>query len=66
MPVILPEEHHARWLGEVENGDPKELLQAVSNRPVSRWSNRRIIAVDGQHQTVTFTYRDYRHGSQRK
>ena len=29
-------------------------------------SNRRIVAVDTQHQTVTFTYRDYRHGSQRK
>jgi Putative transposase len=29
-------------------------------------SNRRIVAVDAQHQTVTFTYRDYRHGSQRK
>jgi putative SOS response-associated peptidase YedK len=27
MPVILPEEHHARWLGEVENGDPKELFK---------------------------------------
>jgi predicted RNA-binding Zn-ribbon protein involved in translation (DUF1610 family) len=29
-------------------------------------SNRRIVAVDAQHQTATFTYRDYRHGSQRK
>ena len=29
-------------------------------------SNRRILAVDAQHQSVTFTYRDYRHGSQRK
>ena len=29
-------------------------------------SNRRIVAVDAQHQTVTFTYRDYRHGSQLK
>src|ERR1700724_4075111 len=28
--------------------------------------NRRIAAVDAQHQTVTFTYRDYRHGSLRK
>ena len=28
-------------------------------------SNRRIVAVDAQHQSVTFTYRDYRHGSQR-
>src|ERR1700752_2595491 len=29
-------------------------------------SNRRILAVDAQHQSVTFTYRDYRHGSQLK
>jgi hypothetical protein len=29
-------------------------------------SNRRIIAFDAQHQSVTFTYRDYRHGSQLK
>ena len=29
-------------------------------------SNRRIVAVDARQQTVTFTYRDYRHGSQRK
>src|SRR5262249_39159496 len=29
-------------------------------------SNRRIVAVDAQHQSVTFTYRDYRHGSLRK
>ena len=29
-------------------------------------SNRRIIAFDVQHQSVTFTYRDYRHGSQLK
>src|ERR1700741_1049179 len=29
-------------------------------------SNRRIVAVDPQQQTVTFTYRDYRHGSKLK
>ena len=29
-------------------------------------SNRRILAVDASQQTVTFSYRDYRHGSQRK
>ena len=28
-------------------------------------SNHRILAVDAQHQSVTFTYRDW-HGSQRK
>jgi putative SOS response-associated peptidase YedK len=26
MPVILPEQHHAAWLGEIENGNLKELL----------------------------------------
>jgi len=29
-------------------------------------SNRRIVAVDEQVQTVTFTWRDYRHGAQVK
>ena len=29
-------------------------------------SNRRIVAIDVQQQTVTFTYRDYRHGSKLK
>ncbi|MGA8658956.1 MAG: SOS response-associated peptidase family protein [Chthoniobacterales bacterium] len=29
MPVILPEEHHAKWLGEAENGDLR-LLAAES------------------------------------
>jgi putative SOS response-associated peptidase YedK len=27
MPVILPEEHHAKWLGESEDGNLKELLK---------------------------------------
>jgi putative SOS response-associated peptidase YedK len=27
MPVILPEEDHAKWLGETEDGDLKALLR---------------------------------------
>ena len=27
MPVILPEERDGKWLGEIENGDLKELLK---------------------------------------
>ena len=27
MPVILSEEHHEKWLGDVEDGDQKELLK---------------------------------------
>jgi putative SOS response-associated peptidase YedK len=26
MPVIIPEQHHAAWLGEIEDGNLKELL----------------------------------------
>jgi hypothetical protein len=26
MPVFLPEQHHAVWLGETDNGNLKELL----------------------------------------
>jgi putative SOS response-associated peptidase YedK len=30
MPVILALEHHAKWLGEIEDGDLKELLETIS------------------------------------
>jgi putative SOS response-associated peptidase YedK len=37
MPVILPEEHHAKWLGEVENGDLKELLTPFPAEGMKMW-----------------------------
>ena len=37
MPVILPEEYHARWLGEVENGDLKELLKPFPAEDMKVW-----------------------------
>jgi putative SOS response-associated peptidase YedK len=37
MPVILPEEHHARWLGEVEDGDLKELLKPFPADQMKMW-----------------------------
>jgi putative SOS response-associated peptidase YedK len=37
MPVILPEEHHARWLGEVEDGGLKELLKAFPAEQMRMW-----------------------------
>src|ERR1700737_3252111 len=48
-------------------GGPHQVLSYLANYPHRvALSNRRIVAVDARHQTVTFTYRDYRHGSQRK
>jgi Putative transposase len=48
-------------------GGPQQVLSYLANYTHRvALSNRRIVAVDTQHQTVTFTYRDYRHGSQRK
>ena len=48
-------------------GEPKQVLSYLANYTHRvALSNRRILAVDAQHQSVTFTYRDYRHGSQRK
>jgi putative SOS response-associated peptidase YedK len=32
MPVILPEEDHAKWLGETEDGDLKGTTEAISGR----------------------------------
>src|SRR5258708_31461599 len=48
-------------------GGPQQVLSYLANYTHRvALSNRRIVAVDVQHQSVTFTYRDYRHGSQRK
>jgi len=46
---------------------PQQVLRYLANYTHRvALSNRRMVAIDAQHQTVTFTYRDYRHGSQRK
>ena len=48
-------------------GGPQQVLSYLANYTHRvALSNRRIVAVDAQHQLVTFTYRDYRHGSQLK
>src|SRR6266436_1105774 len=48
-------------------GGPQQVLSYLANYTHRvALSNRRIVAVDPRQQTVTFTYRDYRHGSQRK
>src|ERR1700694_1648019 len=48
-------------------GGPQQVLSYLANYTHRvALSNRRIVAVDAQHQTVTFTYRDYRHGSLRE
>ena len=48
-------------------GGPQQVLRYLANYTHRvALSNRRIIALDEQHQSVTFTYRDYRHGSQLK
>jgi Putative transposase len=48
-------------------GGPQQVLSYLANYTHRvALSNRRIIALDEQHQSVTFTYRDYRHGSQLK
>jgi hypothetical protein len=48
-------------------GGPQQVLSYLANYTHRvALSNRRIVAVDPQHETVSFTYRDYRHGSQLK
>ena len=37
MPVILAEEHHAKWLGEIEGGDLKELLMPYPADEMKMW-----------------------------
>ena len=58
-----------RWVlyAKCPFGGPQQVLRYLANYTHRvALSNRRIVAVDAQHQTVTFTYRDYRHGSQLK
>jgi hypothetical protein len=48
-------------------GGPQQVLSYLANYTHRvALSNRPIVAVDARHQTVTFTYRDYQHGSLRK
>jgi SOS response associated peptidase (SRAP) len=37
MPVILPEKHHAAWLGETEDGNLKELLVPYPADQMRMW-----------------------------
>jgi putative SOS response-associated peptidase YedK len=37
MPVILAEEHHAKWLGEIEDGDLKQLLKPYPAEEMKMW-----------------------------
>src|SRR6516162_8332739 len=58
-----------RWVlyAKCPFGGPLQVLRYLANYTHRvALSNRRIVAVDAQHQTVTFSYRDYRHGSQLK
>jgi hypothetical protein len=68
----------ARWLSPLYSkawvvyakcpfGGPQQVLRYLANYTHRvALSNRRILAVDTQHRTVTFSYRDYRYGSQLK
>jgi putative SOS response-associated peptidase YedK len=38
MPVILPEEDHAKWLGKVEDGDLKALLRPFPADEMRIWA----------------------------
>ena len=61
--------YRKRWVlyAKCPFGGPQQVLSYLANYTHRvALSNRRIVAVDAPHQTVTFTYRDYRHGSQRK
>src|SRR6516164_241728 len=61
--------YRKRWIlyAKCPFGGPQQVLRYLANYTHRvALSNRRIIAVDAQHQTVTFSYRDYRHGSELK
>ena len=61
--------YNKRWVLYAKRpfGGPQQVLSYLANYTHRvALSNRRIVAADARHQTVTFTYRDYRHSSQRK
>jgi hypothetical protein len=61
--------YNKRWVLYAKRpfGGPQQVLSYLANYTHRvALSNRRIVAVDARHQTVTFTYCDYRHSSQRK
>jgi putative SOS response-associated peptidase YedK len=37
MPVIIPEQHHAAWLGETDDGNVKELLVPYPADQMRMW-----------------------------
>ena len=48
-------------------GGPQQVLRYLANYTHRvALSNRRIVQVDAQHQSVTFSYRDYRQGSKKQ
>jgi putative transposase/transposase-like zinc-binding protein len=77
-PALQTPAARARWLGLLYRkawvlyakrpfGGPQQVLGYLANYTHRvALSNRRILAVDTSQQTVTFAYRDYRHGSQVK
>ena len=77
-PALQAPAARARWLSRLYQkpwvlyakrpfGGPQQVLSYLANYTHRvALSNRRILAVDASQQTVTFAYRDYRHGSQRK
>jgi hypothetical protein len=55
-----------RWVVYAKRpfGGPAQVLSYLSHYTHRvAVSNRRLVALDPEHQTVTFTWRDYRHGS---
>jgi hypothetical protein len=58
-----------RWVlyAKCPFGGPQQVLSYLANYTHRvALSNGRIVAVNAPHQSVTFTYRDYRHGSKLK
>ena len=53
MPVILPEEDRAKWLGEVEDGDLKELLKPFPAERMKMWPiSSRVNSPDNDDEAI--------------
>jgi SOS response associated peptidase (SRAP) len=58
MPVILPEEHHTKWLGEQEDGDLKELLKPFPAKRMKMWpSSARVNSPENNDEEIIKAHR---------
>jgi putative SOS response-associated peptidase YedK len=64
MPVILPEEDHAKWLSEAQDGDLKELLKPFPAERMKMWPiSSRVNSPDNNDEAIIKTIEPLKFGA---